>query len=109
MSKTKWLVLMVVFMAMLCVAAAQKPQAQPASLPGRVPMHSQLLAPSAEWNAYYDIVPEGERSLYWTTVKLIEVARSQAQNIQQLDQRLKALEAKVKAVEPNAPADPNGK
>ena len=73
-----------------CVLAAVAQTKQP--LPGRAPMHSHLLAPSAEWNAYYDVAPESERSLYWTAKTLIDVARQQQARITELEKRVAELE-----------------
>lgn len=98
MSKTRWAVLLIVFTAMAIVSWAQKP----ATLPGRVPMDNVLLQPDAEWNTYYDVVPEGERKLYYTVGKaLLPAVREQIANIKDLDQRVKALENKTKPQEPN--------
>jgi len=90
---------LIVLVVVAVVAGTQKPQ----PLPGRVPMHASLLTPSAEWNAYYDVAPENERVLYWTTLKLLEAARAQTANMQELEKRLKLLE--TRNAEPNEPAE----
>ena len=102
MSNRAAIVFMLIFMVFCVlqaglVTSAQKP------LPGRVPMHSLLLIPDAEWNAYYDVVPEGERSLYYTVAKgLLPALREQIGNIKDLDNRVKALEALARTLsEPN--------
>lgn len=73
-------------------------QLAPQPLPGRVPMHSVLLKPSAEWNAYYDVAPEDQRALYWTIKALLDAAREQLRNTQELDKRVKALEDELKVL-----------
>ncbi len=90
----------------LLLAAAAYTQTKPA-LPGRTAMHLHLLQPSAEWNAYYDVAPDDQRALYWTAKCLLDNARQQTANVQALEKRIEALEAKLAATEPNVPDDPN--
>lgn len=88
------LVVIVTVILALCVLLASAKQAQsPApQLPGRVPMSAHLLTPSAEWTAYYDVVPEGERRLYWTSKVTLDALRETLE-------RVKALEARVEVLE----------
>lgn len=117
MSKREFLLLCVAFLCIVVGLSAQTPApapqpaapARPAALPGRVPMDACLLACSAEWNAYYDVVPEGERKLYWNVGKvLLPVLTEAVGQMKGLNDRLTAVEAKVKALEAAAkPAEPN--
>lgn len=99
----------------VCAQNQPQPQPQPQTevgpkLPGRTPMASHLLTPSAEWNAYYDVVPEGERSLYYTTKVLLEAVRAQQKQIAALQKQIAALQPKETsdATDPEGPQDQAG-
>lgn len=98
--------------AALCVVAAyaafaQTPPSPKPQLPGRVPMASHLLPCSPEWNAYYDVVPEGERRLYFTARTLLDATRQNIDRTKVLEARVEALEKQVRALTGPKVADPN--
>lgn len=109
MAKNFYLVVVGVGVILLALAHAQQPPARE-QLPGRVPMGAHMLKPPPEWIAYYDVVPDGERALYWTAKALAETARQNIARMDALEKRTAELEKKVaelapaKAVEPNQPA-----
>ena len=89
----------------LVAAMALSAQAPKQALPGRAPMHSHLLKPSAEWQAYYDVAPEDQRVLFWTVKTLLDVTRQQQVIIADLQKRLAKLEPQEKPTDPNQPKE----
>ena len=103
MSSKKLCLVAIVFCVLigsLSLLSAKEAAKSPATaLPGRVPMASHLLPPSAEWNAYYDTIPEGERRLYWTNKVLVDSAREMLARMEKLEKALVELQEKVKVLE----------
>ena len=111
MSSKKLCLVAIVFCVLigsLSLLSAKEAAKSPATaLPGRVPMASHLLPPSAEWNAYYDTIPEGERRLYWTNKVLVDSAREMLARMEKLEKALVELQEKVKVLEAAALPDLN--
>jgi hypothetical protein len=93
--------MLAVLLILILVTMAVTAEVNKTALPGRAPMHSHLLKPSAEWTAYYDVAPEDQRVLFWTVKTLLEATRQQQVSISDLCKRLAKLEPK--SVDPNQP------
>lgn len=98
------------------VDAAQKPQPGPTPapaanpLPGRAPVHSHYLKAPDFWRVYYDVLPEAEQDATWTLSRvkpLVEANLAMIQQINEMEKRIKALEAKLKPPAATT-AEPNG-
>lgn len=75
--------------------------------PSRKAMSDYLLQPADWWETYYDVVPVGERRLYWTTKTLMDVMVQQQSQIRTLQAQVKALQETMAEPPSNEAGDPN--